>query len=405
MVGKGGVGKSTIASASAVAAARAGERVLVTSLDEAHSLRDVFGADCCGAPLQSDSGESDAGESGAAGVDVLPGSGPTAATGGGSLELRELDTVELAARRWRSLVGTVTGARIAATAGELLPEELTIVPGVQEFLGMAEIAELAGSGRWDRVVIDCPPTGAALRMFETPSALGAYLERLWPRHRRLGRIPSSARMLAAVGAAEQLDASASRIDSLVGDPARSAVTVVTAPGAVATAETRRILTALALAGPPMHSVVINRSRSADEAEAYEGVRVVRVPEAEDEPVGVEALARLSGALGALDVHAGPAPDAGGATAIGERGGCAPATSVRLESGSGLESVYALSVRLPFADTVQAGRAGDDLILTAGGVRRRVPLAPVLRRCAVQDGALGDGVLRIRFRPDPEVWPL
>ncbi|WP_182346950.1 ArsA family ATPase [Tomitella gaofuii] len=375
MVGKGGVGKSTIASASAVAAARAGERVLLVSLDEAHSLRDVFGADSAGV---------------------------TGVVGPGSLELREVDTLALAADRWGALTGSVLGPRIAETAGELLPEELTTVPGVQEFLGMAEVADLAGSGRWDRVVIDCPPTGAALRMLEVPTAMSAYLERLWPRHRRLGRIPSSARMLAAVGAAEQLESSASRIGALVGDGARSAVTVVTAPGRVAAAETRRVLTALGLAGPPVHSVVVNRSRGADgaeaEAEVYDGLRVVRVPEVEDEPVGVAALVRLSAALGRA---AGPA----GAATAASAGDSAPATSVRLESGAGLDSVYTLSVRLPFADEVQAGRVGDDLVLTVDGVRRRVPLAPVLRRCTVQDAALGEGALRIRFRPDPEVWPL
>ncbi|WP_268968330.1 ArsA family ATPase [Tomitella gaofuii] len=375
MVGKGGVGKSTIASASAVAAARAGERVLLVSLDEAHSLRDVFGAD------STDS------------------AGVTGVVGPGSLELREVDTLALAADRWGALTGSVLGPRIAETAGELLPEELTTVPGVQEFLGMAEVADLAGSGRWDRVVIDCPPTGAALRMLEVPTALSAYLERLWPRHRRLGRIPSSARMLAAVGAAEQLESSVSRIGALVGDGARSAVTVVTAPGRVAAAETRRVLTALGLAGPPVHSVVVNRSRGVDgaEAEVYDGLRVVRVPEVEDEPVGVAALVRLSAALGRA---AGPAA----ATASSVRDS-APATSVCLESGAGLDSVYTLSVRLPFADEVQAGRVGDDLVLTVDCVRRRVPLAPVLRRCTVQDAALGEGALRIRFRPDPEVWPL
>ncbi|GAA4817935.1 ArsA family ATPase [Tomitella cavernea] len=376
------MGKSTIASASAVAAARAGERVLLVSLDEAHSLRDVFGADIADIADSADS------------ADIAV----TGAVGRGSLELREVDTLALAARRWGALTGSALGPRIAETAGELLPEELTAAPGVQEFLGMAEVADLAACGRWDRVVVDCPPTGAALRMLEIPSALSAYLERLWPRHRRLGRIPSSARMLAAVGAAEQLESSASRIGTLVGDGAHSAVTVVTAPGGVAAAETRRVLTALGLAGPPVHSVVVNRSRGADGAEAYDGLRVVRVPEAEDEPVGVAALARLSEALDRAADSAGPA------TATSARGS-ASATTVHLESGTGLDSVYTLSVRMPFADEVKAGRAGDDLVLTAGGVRRRVPLAPVLRRCTVQDATLGKGVLRIRFRPDPEVWPL
>ena len=57
-----------------------------------------------------------------------------------------------------------------------------------------------------------------------------------------------------------------------------------------------------------------------------------------------------------------------------------------------------------ATTLSLGRAGDDLIITVGGLRRRVRLAPVLRRCIVADAALRGSELTVRFRPDPEVWP-
>jgi arsenite-transporting ATPase len=93
-----------------------------------------------------------------------------------------------------------------------------------------------------------------------------------------------------------------------------------------------------------------------------------------------------------------------------RGGSAPPGPLRpvvdRESGSGLDAVYRMRLELPPLDatTLSLGRAGDDLIITVGGLRRRVRLAPVLRRCIVAGAALRGSELTVRFRPDPEVWP-
>src|SRR5699024_3710261 len=143
VVGKGGVGKSTIAAATAVARARAGDRVLLLSLDEAHSLRDIFGAD--GPPAASGT---------AAGIDPVEWGAP------GTLDFCEVDSLGLAAQRWRALTGAIPGGLPAPMDG-LLPEELTAVPGVQEFMALAEAADRAAEGRWDRIVVDCPSSGTA----------------------------------------------------------------------------------------------------------------------------------------------------------------------------------------------------------------------------------------------------
>ena len=93
-----------------------------------------------------------------------------------------------------------------------------------------------------------------------------------------------------------------------------------------------------------------------------------------------------------------------------RDGSAPPGPLRpvvdLESGSGLQSVYRLRLELPQIDSgaLNLGRVGDDLIVGAGGMRRRVRLASVLRRCTVLDAHLRGSELTVRFRPDPEVWP-
>ena len=77
-----------------------------------------------------------------------------------------------------------------------------------------------------------------------------------------------------------------------------------------------------------------------------------------------------------------------------------------ESGSGVDAVYRLRVQLPQVESsaLTLGRVDDDLIIGVGGLRRRVRLASVLRRCTVTDAQLRGSELTVRFRPNPEVWP-
>ena len=127
------------------------------------------------------------------------------------------------------------------------------------------------------------------------------------------------------------------------------------------------------------------------ADVIGDLRLVLTPHLAGEPIGAKALAQL------LDEAR-------------QRDGAAPPGPLRpvvdRESGSGLDAIYRLRLELPPLDTgsLNLGRAGDDLIIGVGGLRRRVRLAPVLRRCTVAGAALRGRELTVRFRPDPEVWP-
>ena len=129
----------------------------------------------------------------------------------------------------------------------------------------------------------------------------------------------------------------------------------------------------------------------DIAAATGDIELVLVPHLAGEPIGQKALSDL------LD----------GAR---RRGGVAPPGPLRavvdLESGTGLQSVYRMRLELPQVDTglLNLGRVDDDLIISVGGVRRRVRLASVLRRCVVTSAQLKGVELTVRFQPNPEVWP-
>lgn len=400
-VGKGGVGKSTLAGATAVRHARAGQRVLAVSTDQAHSLGDVFGVRVDPSP-------------GAHCVRVIE--DPY----GGELDVMALDTLGLLERRWGDIADTIAAQYPESDIGSLAPEELSALPGVQEMLGLHEVQQLADTGEWDVVVVDCASTADALRMLTLPGTFAMYLERAWPRHRRLGGV-GTPRALILAELLERIAASADRLAVLLSDAERVGAHLVLTPERVVVAEAIRTVGALALMGVRIDQVIVNQVLIQDDSyeyhnlpehpafdwymqritdqsavldemgEAIGDVEMLLVPHLPREPIGPDALGELAESVRRRDGAKPPAP---------------LATVVEHESGSGADTVYRLRLELPQIDpaTLSLGRVGDDLVIGANGMRRRVRLASVLRRCVVVDARLVGGELTIRFRADPEVWP-
>jgi len=404
-VGKGGVGKSTLATATAVRAARSGLRVLIVSTDQAHSTGDVLGA------TVTPTGERSPTRVFADDAD----------TGGGLLDALALDTLALLETRWRGLAGVLAERFPESDVGAVAPEELSALPGIQEVLGLHEVGELAGSGDWDYVVVDCASTADAMRMLTLPATFGLYLERAWPRHRRLSLASDETRSAAVVALVERIAAGTDQLGALLTDESRVAAHLVLTPERVVAAEATRTLGALALMGVSVAELIVNQVLVQDDSFEYRNlpehpafdwyteriseqrvvldeldtaigdVKLVLVPHLPGEPIGPKALAELLDSARLRDGSPPPRP-------------LRPV--VDRESGSGLDSVYRLRLQLPQVDpaALTLGRVDDDLIIGAAGMRRRVRLASVLRRCIVMDAQLRSGELTVRFRPDPEVWP-
>lgn len=402
-VGKGGVGKSTLATATAVRDARAGLRVLIVSTDQAHSTGDVLGATVMPTGLRAP-------------TRVLA---DDADAGGGFLDALALDTLALLAARWREIAGLLAERFPESDLGSVAPEELSALPGIQEVLGLHEVGELAASGEWDHVVVDCASTADALRMLTLPSTFALYLERAWPRHRRLST--DDARSAAVVGLMERIGAGTERLGSLLTDGTKVSAHLVMTAERVVAAEAVRTLGSLALMGVRVDELIVNQILVQDDSYEYRNlpdhpafdwyseriadqqavldelddaigdVQLVLVPHLAGEPIGPKALAELLDCARRRDGSPPPGP---------------VRPVVDRESGSGLEAVYRMRLELPQVDSaaLTLGRVDDDLIIGAGGMRRRVRLASVLRRCIVMDAQLRGSELTVRFRPNPEVWP-
>ncbi len=385
--------------------AQSGLRVLVVSTDQAHSLGDVLGMTVPPAghrkPTRVLADDVDA--------------------GGGFLDALALDTLALLEARWRGIAEVVSGRFDESDLGHIAPEELSALPGIQEVLGLYEVGELARSGDWDHVVVDCASTADAMRMLTLPSAFGLYLERAWPRHRRLTSAVNDPRAAAIVELMERVDAGNAALTGLLADGDQVSAHLVLTPERVVAAEAARTLGSLALMGVRVEELIVNQVLVQDDSYEYRNlpdhpafdwyseriseqqavlddldaaigdVQLVLVPHLPGEPIGAKALGELLESARTRDGSPPPGP----LRPIVDR-----------ESGSGLGSVYRLRLELPQIDSaaLSLGRVDDDLIIGAGGMRRRVRLASVLRRCVVMDAQLKGSELTVRFRPDPEVWP-
>ncbi|BBY30553.1 ArsA family ATPase [Mycolicibacterium sediminis] len=408
-VGKGGVGKSTLATATAVREAQRGSRVLIVSTDQAHSTGDVLGVSVPPTGTRTPTRILADLDTGRAGAD------------GGVLDALALDTLALLGAHWRDVAGVLSDKFPESDLGDVAPEELSALPGIQEVLGLHEVGELAASGEWDHVVVDCASTADAMRMLTMPATFGLYLERSWPRHRRLSLAPDDARSSGVIALVERIAAGTERLGALLVDGTRVGAHLVLTPERVVAAEAARTLGSLALMGVSVDELIVNQVLVQDDSFEYRNlpehpafdwyteriaeqravldeldatigeVALVLVPHVAGEPIGPKALAELLDASRRRGSAPPPAP---------------LAPIVDRESGTGLDAVYRLRLELPQVDpaSLTLGRVGDDLIIGASGMRRRVRLASVLRRCVVADAHLRGGLLTVRFRPNPEVWP-
>ena len=385
--GKGGVGKTTAAAATAVHAARRGIKTLVLSTDAAHSLGDALGVRLDGEPTE-----------------VEPG-----------LFALEPDPRARMERSWRGIQEYLLQVLDSVGVDPVAAEDLTVLPGADEVLALLELRDQVRSGPWDLVVVDCAPTAETLRLLALPEALGWYARRVLPAERRVVRALAPVLGRAAgvplprdpvFEACQRLQAELTDVREVLTAPTTS-VRLVLTPEAVVVAETRRTLTALALHGYRVDAVVANRvvpagddpwraAWAATQAAVVEEVRASFAPVpvllcayGSSEPVGLDALASL-----AEDLYTDPAHDPVAVTDV-------PAPLVVERSGE----EFVLELRLPLADRrdVDLARRGDELVVTVGSVRRLLSLPSALRRCVVVGASLRDGRLRIRFEPDPALW--
>ncbi|WP_254537445.1 ArsA family ATPase [Halomarina litorea] len=263
--GKGGVGKTTMAAASALASANDGTATLAISTDPAHSLSDVLETDipseptriredmplyaveidpeAADSPLESAGlgmGAGGAGGPGGAGSDD-GGDGPLGGMG----------------------VGEGLG-QADAMFGGMNPMSAGAMPGADETAAMQLLLEYLDDDRFDRVVVDTAPTGHTLRLLQLPEALDSMMGRVLQFREQMSGMLGDMPGPFGDGDAADVDGLrefADRIERLraaLQDPERTDFRVVMVPERLSVVESERLIRELDDFGIPVSTVVVNR---------------------------------------------------------------------------------------------------------------------------------------------------
>jgi arsenite-transporting ATPase len=378
--GKGGVGKTSVAAATALRCADAGLRTLVLSTDPAHSLADAFEL-----PLDGEARE------------VAP-----------SLYGLQLDATQRLEEVWGEIQAYLVEVFDWAGVDAVEAEELSVLPGLDEVFSLSDIKAHAENGAWDVLVVDCAPTAETIRLLSLPDILSWYMERVFPMGRRVTKVVRPFLRTVTnlpVAGDDVFDATARFYDRLAGvrelltDGSRSTVRLVVNPERMVIAEARRTATYLSLFGYRVDAVIANRllpdavadpwfkawkeahaEHLATIEEGFAPVPVLRAELASDELVGVERLRCFADELYA-DVDAAAVLHEGDPLRVEQRG-----------------STRVLAVDLPFVDRdeLEVGRHDGELLVRVGPHRRAIVLPDSLRRRHITGATMAGDRLEVTF---------
>ena len=380
VTGKGGVGKTTVAAATALAAADAGHRTLISSTDPAHSLADALEVGLSDEPTE-----------------VVPG-----------LAAQQIDTQRQLDRYWGSIRQQIMDVFDWGGVSGIEAEEFLVFPGMDELFALLEVNRHARSGAYDVVVVDCAPSAETLRLLSLPEVLSWYFERILPAERRILRAarPFLSRVTdlpvpedKMFDAAQTVFGGIEEVKELLARPDITSARLVVNPEKMVIDEARRTYTYLSLFGYGVDGVIVNRVLPEEVSDPYfsrwhtiqkahldavdsgfADVPRLRLRLFDDEMVGVERLRIMAAEL------------YGDTDPIADYHAHSPFRVNEHDSGLVLE------MDVPFADRgeLDVYRQGSELYIRVGAYRRSFVLPDTLQRRVVEGAKLVDGILTIRF---------
>ncbi len=385
-LGKGGVGKTTTAAATAVRAAELGYRTLVVSTDVAHSL-----ADALDAPL---------------------GSQPSQLTE--RLWGQEINVLDEVRQHWGELRDYLSGLLRRKGVSEVAAEELAIIPGMEEVVSLLHVRRQARDGNFDAVIVDAAPTGETVRLLTMPETFQWYASRVmdWePSTLKVARplVKTLAPSADVFGMLNRLTEGVDQLRETLTNPEISSYRLVVNAERMVVKEAQRASTYLALFGYPVDGVVLNRLISPEAAQGDFMQEMARIQQTYRQQIydtfqplpiwespyyardlsGLEDLSILGNDLfGDVDP-----------VKVQFRG----ATHEIVPDGDN----YIMRLPLPHVEIgkVSLVKRGDELFIEIGNFRRDMILPMTLAERPAQRAVFRNGVLEVRFGKPEASLPL
>jgi arsenite/tail-anchored protein-transporting ATPase len=378
--GKGGVGKTSVAAATARMCARAGLRTVVMSTDPAHSLSDSLEVEL--GPEPTPAGERLWGQEVRA--------------------QREMEDNWAAVQEWLGKLLADRGIeRVRA-------EELTVPPGMDELFSLLQIKRHHQRGEFDAVIVDCAPTGETLRLLGFPDIARWWLERVFPWERRL---VGAARPLARTfdvplpgpevfDEVQRLVRNMIEMNSILRNAERCTIRLVMNPDRMVIKEAQRTFTYLNLYGYLTDAVIVNRIFPDDvEGGYFDAWRGRQRRHLEEVREGFSPLPVLTSRYFEEEVVGPRMLDRLGAELF--VGGYAPQDVLYSQLTQVLsveDGVATLLLPIPFAEKgeIDLKKVGDELIVAVGGEKRTIILPTALADHSPSGASFEAGTLKVTF---------
>lgn len=378
--GKGGVGKTTVAAATAVRLAELGHRTVVMSTDLAHSLADSFDRPLAPEPIEI----------------------------GPNLWAQETDIYYNLQTYWGRVQEWLNSLLAWRQIDEVVADEVSILPGMEELANLLWINRHRERAEFDVVVVDCAPTGETLRLLSFPEIGRWWIDKVLPIHRAAAQVVRPI-VRAASGlplpenevydAVQDLFGQLDRLHDMLVNPELTSVRLVLNPEKMVIKESQRTYTYFNLFGYPSDLVICNRVLPdsvqdsyfaawketqvrylAEIEQRFAPLPILEVPLFKDEVVGVERLRELASALYGEDDP----------SRIYWRG-----RGQRVEKSNG---GYLLRLPLPFTEKqdVHLTKLGDELLIRVGQHKRSLILPRILVGLETAGARFEGDELQIKF---------
>jgi len=381
--GKGGVGKTSIAAASAVKSAKQGLKTLIVSTDPAHSLGDSLDMKLGAEPVEIQK----------------------------NLWAQEIDSIYEVEKGWGKVQQYLTALFTAKTVKDITTEELTVFPGMEDLLSLLRILTYYRENTFDLIIIDCAPTGETLALLSFPDMLRWWMDKLFPIKRKALKVvrpvvePILGVPMPSDGVMGEIEKIYNQLDEMrqiLSNREVTSIRIVVNPEKMVIKEAQRSFTYLNIYDFNIDAIIVNRvipDTVSDDyfkvwkdiqkkyqemiVESFSPLPIFQAPLFENEIVGLEMLRRMGDKI------------------FGESDPATIFYDARTQYVEKVEQEYIMSIYMPFAEKgdLSLSQKGDELIVRVGNLKRNITLPKTLLNYFVTGAKFDNETLKVRFGSD------
>ena len=379
--GKGGVGKTTLAAATALLSSKKGYKTLVISTDAAHSLSDSFDIQLSNEPKK-----------------IAP-----------RLYGQEINALEQIEKNWGDIKSYLSALFASQGVDDIEAEEMSIFPGMEELFSLMEIRNYGKTEEYEVIIIDCAPTADTLRLLSAPEITNWYLKHIFPIQRTAAKAirPVANRVLPfpfpadkVFGAMKKLTSQLAEMKEILDNKEKTSIRLVVNPEKMVIKETQRAFTFFNLFGYAVDLIIVNRLLPVEVKDSYfkkwKSIQATyqKMINESFSPIPILSAELFSQEIVGIDLLNTMAEKV-----YGKKDPTRVFFSQKSISIEKTDGGYDLFLYLPFVEKKDLNlyQKGEDLFVRVGSYKRNILLPQTLLNYSIKEAKFDKDRLRISFR--------